>query len=206
MTTSSGQGERGRRHATPRLRGAGAIRGRARRGIVIRMVILLAGMLAILGWCHRRVGVGDVVVGETVTTRPPTAIGEPGWEGDGPWIAVRLSLNKRVLSTLQYSGMTFAAEIDDCAGRHLDTEDIYVSGQPLWMLSAMGHGAFRAWFARQPRHVTAVAYLDRQLVDANLRLCAHLRGGSMLGQTIRSSPFQLKPALKRPAVTADPTP
>lgn len=132
----------------------------------------------------------SVSVGGLATERPVSNI-SPNDRQAGPWHEVDIDIDQPALRSLARWKPTFRLMIDDCAGKVVSVEDLFVDGK------SIGHiindepsvDALR----ETKSSVRLTAFLLEKVFQENPQICASLSGGNTLGAAIKQHCYRLKP-------------
>ncbi len=113
-------------------------------------------------------------------------------EKGGPWRKITVEFTKDQLSSIWRSNSTFLLEFNDCAGKRLLIEDIYVGDYPLNRLLSLNSGEFKDSFGGLDTKVLAVAYMEEKVFSEEARICVQVIGGNMIGAKIKSGQARIK--------------
>lgn len=120
-----------------------------------------------------------------VDTRPQSTIGPPVDTRASGWTAVDVQFSSSLAEVLTRNAMTFHAEVTDCRGRRIHTDEFYSENVPLDQLR---FGRSHPAVGTDNGNINATVYLDPTvLLNAADDVCIRGAGGSMVGGKIETN-------------------
>jgi hypothetical protein len=147
------------------------------------------GLIACPAWTIN-VDPVSVSLGGLSPTRPASDVG-PSDRQKPPWREIYIDIDHEGLRSLSRWEPTFRLMIDDCAGKVVSIEGLYVEGKSIESVRSDGAAVDALLATENPVRLTA--FLLEKVFHDNAQICASLAGGNMLGGAIRQLCFRLKP-------------
>ncbi|BCJ90110.1 hypothetical protein IZ6_08450 [Terrihabitans soli] len=132
----------------------------------------------------------SVSVGGLSQTRPQSDIG-PNDRQKPPWREIHIDIDQAGLRSLSRWEPTFHLTIDDCAGKVVSIEGLYIDGKSIERIRSDGAAMDALRATDNPVRLTA--FLLEKVFQDNAQICASLSGGNMLGGAVKQHCFRLKP-------------